>query len=232
MIQHVYERALRVEGLKAVYVATDNPQIYDKVLEFGGKAIMTQAGHPSGSDRLAEAARIVGVTNEDIVLNIQGDQPVLNPEHPRLIQKALLRCPDCVMSTLAIPLVNREDFLNPNHVKVVVDKEGRALYFSRSPIPHGPGGEVPARAYRHIGLYAFRADFLYKFVKFPRGDLEKSESLEQLRALENGYRIKVVIGDGLSPEVDTPEDIKVAEEALIKEEAAKAASESLKEEDR
>jgi 3-deoxy-manno-octulosonate cytidylyltransferase (CMP-KDO synthetase) len=219
MIQHVYERALKVEGLKSVYVATDSPQIYDKVLEFGGKVIMTHKDHPSGSDRLAEAARVIGVSEEDIVLNIQGDQPVLNPEHPRLLHKALIRSPDCVMSTLAIPFRNKEDFLNPNHVKVVTSGEGRALYFSRSPIPHAPDGEIPPQAFRHIGLYAFRADFLYKFVKLKRLPLEISESLEQLRALEHGQRIKVVLSEGLSPEVDVPEDIKIAEEAILKEEA-------------
>ncbi|MDR2460175.1 MAG: 3-deoxy-manno-octulosonate cytidylyltransferase [Deltaproteobacteria bacterium] len=210
MISHVYKRASLIKDIDGVYVATDSPEIYDKVLEFGGKVIMTKKSHPSGSDRLAEAAHILGIEGDDIVLNIQGDQPALNPEHPRLLYRALLRSATSVTATLAIPM-EMEDVFNPNHVKVVLDQSSNAIYFSRSPIPHGGKDKDYLK---HIGIYAFRASFLYKYVSLPRGPLELAESLEQLRILENGYQIKVVVSDGLSPEVDTPQDIALAEAAI------------------
>jgi 3-deoxy-manno-octulosonate cytidylyltransferase (CMP-KDO synthetase) len=218
MIRRVYERALAVEGLEGVWVATDCPEIYRLVLDFGGKAVMTKRDHPSGTDRIAEAARTLGVTDRDIVLNIQGDQPVLNPAHPRLLYRALLKDEDCVASTLAIPSDDPESAANPNHVKVVFGLGRRAVYFSRSVIPFPRQG--PLSWYRHIGIYAYRAWFLYLFPALPRLPLEEAESLEQLRILENGYRMKVVLAEGLSPEVDVPEDIALAEQALAEESLA------------
>ncbi|MDR2349569.1 MAG: 3-deoxy-manno-octulosonate cytidylyltransferase [Deltaproteobacteria bacterium] len=224
MIQRVYERAGLIDGVKGVWVATDAPEIYDKVVEFGGKVIMTKNTHLSGSDRLAEASRVLGINNDDIVLNIQGDQPVLDPSHAKQLCRALVRCPDCAAATLAIPFENDGEAENPNHVKVVFDNDGRAVYFSRHPIPYEVDRAREIQRYRHVGVYAFRAGFLYRFVTLPRGPLESSESLEQLRILENGHRIKVVITQGLSPEVDVPEDIPKAERALAEEESKKKTS--------
>ncbi|MDR1081599.1 MAG: 3-deoxy-manno-octulosonate cytidylyltransferase [Deltaproteobacteria bacterium] len=217
MIRRVWERASMTEGLRGVWVATDSEEIYRLVGSFGGAAVMTKADHPSGTDRIAEAARTLGVTDSDIVLNIQGDQPVLDPEHPRLLYRALMKDDLCVASTIAIPSEDPGGAGDPNHVKVVFSGAMRALYFSRSTVPFPRGDPVPW--HRHIGLYAYKGWFLYRFPSLPRLPLEKTESLEQLRILENGYQIKVVLARGASPEVDVPEDIAEAESALAAEEA-------------
>jgi 3-deoxy-manno-octulosonate cytidylyltransferase (CMP-KDO synthetase) len=217
MIRRVCERASLAVGLKGVWVATDSEEIRDCVLGFGGQAVMTAPAHPSGTDRVAEAARMLGVPDSDIVLNIQGDQPVLDPEHPRRLYEALEEDPECVASTVAIPSADPEGARSPNHVKAVFGADMRALYFSRSLMPFPREG--PLAWHRHIGIYAYRAGFLYAFPSLPRLPLERAESLEQLRILENGYRIKIVIAQGASPEVDVPEDIEAAERALAEEAA-------------
>jgi 3-deoxy-manno-octulosonate cytidylyltransferase (CMP-KDO synthetase) len=217
MIQRVWERACLTEGIRGAWVATDSEEIYRLVGSFGGKAVMTKGDHPSGTDRIAEAARTLGVTNSDIVLNIQGDQPVLDPAHPRLLYRALLKDDLCVASTVAIPSADPEGARDPNHVKVVFSGAMRALYFTRSHVPFPREGD--GTWHRHVGLYAYRGWFLYRFPSLPRLPLEKSESLEQLRILENGYQIKVVLAEGASPEVDVPEDVALAEMALAEEEA-------------
>lgn len=216
MIEHVYNRALAIPNIDEVHVATDSQAIFSVVKGFGGKAVMTAKEHPSGSDRLAEAANILGLADEDIVINIQGDQPAFNPENPALAASPLKDDPTLEMSTLALPLTSHEEIHSSNHVKVVFGKDNLALYFSRAPIPWPRDGEE--LYYKHIGIYAYRAGFLRRFVRLPEGSLERIEKLEQLRALENGYRIKVLIVTGLSPEVDIPADIRAVEETLKLEE--------------
>ena len=188
-------------------MATDDKRIFDTVVNFGGKAIMT-SHQPSGTDRVAEAANILGLDEEDIVINLQGDQPLFPEEYFSLLVKPLLLYEDISMATLAVPIQTKQDLENPNKVKVVMDKRGRALYFSRSPIPYfrAPGKEPPY--YKHIGVYAYRKGFLDIFVRLAPGVLEEAEKLEQLRALENGYLIAVTLVPRDYPEVDTPEDLE------------------------
>ena len=212
MIEHVYRRAQAIPGIDDVVVATDSAEIQRTVLNFGGRVVMTAENHISGSDRLAEAADILSLAAEDIIINIQGDQPAFDPEQAALVARPLRVDPDLEMSTLALPLTSSEDINNPNHVKVVFNRDHEALYFSRAPIPWPRDGEEDY--FKHIGIYAYRAGFLRHFVGLPEGRLERIERLEQLRALENGARIKVVVTSGLSPEVDVPADVRAAEEAL------------------
>ena len=216
MIEHVYRRSLAVPGVDQALVATDSPEIERAVIEFGGRVVMTGTHHLSGSDRLAEAADRLGLADEDIVINIQGDQPAFDPEQPALLAQQLRDDPDLEMATLALPLTDPEEIRNPNHVKVAFSASHYALYFSRAPIPWPRDGEE--EYYKHIGIYAYRVGFLRRFVTLPEGRLERIERLEQLRALENGARIKVVLVSGLSPEVDVPADVRAAEEALRLEE--------------
>lgn len=212
MIEHVYRRALAIPGVDEVLVATDNLEIQTAVEIFGGRAIMTGTHHLSGSDRLAEAVDILGLEDMDIVLNIQGDQPAFDPELPALLALPLREDPGLEMATLALPLTSPTEINSPNHVKVVFNDQQMAIYFSRAPIPWPRDGEE--EYYKHIGIYAYRVGFLRRFVTLPEGRLERIERLEQLRALENGARIKVILASGLSPEVDVPDDVKAAEEAL------------------
>jgi len=207
MIQRVYERASLAASLSSLIVATDDERILKKVIEFGGEAILTSSLHQSGTDRIAEVVRKKDYKNSDIIVNIQGDQPVIEP---RIIDKAVSMFEKSAalnMVTLAVPIKEGADSINPNIVKVVMDDEGFALYFSRSPIPYFRGQVNRPIYYKHIGLYAYRKEFLLKFAALPKGKLEMAESLEQLRALENGFRIKVALIDFDSVEVDTPEDL-------------------------
>ncbi len=212
MIEHVYRRALTIAGVDDVLVVTDSPEIERAVREFGGRVLMTSSSHRSGSDRLAEASDLLSLDGEDIVINVQGDQPAFDPDKPALLAQALKDDPHLAMATLAVPLTSQEEIHNPNHVKVAFNAQCLALYFSRAPIPWPRDGEEAF--YKHIGIYAYRVDFLRRFVKLPEGRLERIERLEQLRALENGASIKVVVVSGLSPEVDVPSDVRLAEDAL------------------
>ncbi|MDF2953266.1 MAG: CMP-2-keto-3-deoxyoctulosonic acid synthetase [Thermodesulfobacterium sp.] len=207
IIQHVYEKALASE-ISEIYVATDDKRIFDEVTSFGGKAILTGKEHTCGTERVAEASNILGLDDEDLIINLQGDQPFFPSEYFSLLVKPLLFSSDIHMSTLATPIKSLKDLENPNKVKVVLDKEGRALYFSRSPIPYFmPPGKEPFYL-KHIGVYAYTKGFLDKFINLPQGELEKSERLEQLRALEHGYKIAVTVVPKDVPEVDTPEDLE------------------------
>jgi 3-deoxy-manno-octulosonate cytidylyltransferase (CMP-KDO synthetase) len=208
MIQHVYERALRSPSLDRLTVATDDDRVYQKVLDFGGEAVKTSPHHPSGTDRAAEAARALGAQKQDLIVNIQGDQPLFEPGMIDEIVDPFRNDPDLLMGALVYPIRTREELLNPSVVKVVVDKQGFALYFSRSAMPYVIESSVTPRYFKHIGPYAYRTGFLIQFTKIERGELEKAESLEQLRALENGYRIKIVVSQYDSQEVDTPEDLE------------------------
>ncbi len=215
MIQHVYERAKQSKILEGVVVATDDERIKACVEGFGGQAVMTSSDHSCGTERLAEAASLLRLSDNDIVVNIQGDQPLIEPAVIEELVRPLLLKTDIPMATVAVPIVKEEELYDPNRVKVVLNREGLAIYFSRAPIPfyRAPG---PRPLYlRHIGIYAYRRSFLDLFIRLEPGELEKAEKLEQLRALEHGYPIAVSITRYECPEVDTPEDLKKLERAPI-----------------
>ncbi len=208
MIEHVYRRAAAARGVTDVLVATDDERIGAAVGRFGGRWVMTSPAHASGTDRIAEVARGLSC---DIVVNVQGDEPALSPAAIEEAIAPLAADRSLVMGTLGSRLDPSADPQNPNVVKVVVDRSGFALYFSRAPIPYyrnADGGADGASVYRHVGLYVYRRDFLLTLAGLPRTPLERTESLEQLRALEHGYRIKVVETAYQSVSVDTPEDLE------------------------
>lgn len=219
MIQHAYECAHQCREVEEVYAATDDERIAACVREFGGLAIMTSPDHPSGTDRIAEAAQKAGLTDDDIVVNIQGDQPLFPPRILEDLIRPLKEDPAIPMSTLKWRMVRQEDIHNPNHVKVVTTESGFALYFSRHPIPFCRDSDTLPIHFKHLGVYAYRAAFLKTFTRLPMGVLERAEKLEQLRALEYGYPIKVVPSEQDSIEVDMPQDIQVVEALLQKKDA-------------
>lgn len=210
MIQHVVERASRVSILSDVFVATDDRRIAEVVEQFGGKVVMTRDNHISGSDRLAEAAGIIGLSDDDIVVNIQGDQPYFPGEVIEQVATPLRDDLSLNMSTLIYKIVRKEEINDPNHVKTVFDNDKFALYFSRSAIPfqRNPEEGGAPTYYKHLGFYAYRKGFLLKYVTLPEGEWERFEKLEQLRALEFGYKIKVVLTQHDSVEVDTEEELR------------------------
>ena len=215
MIQHVVERAQKVALLSQVVVATDDTRIADCVDGFGGDYVMTRDDHVSGTDRLAEAAQLLDVSAHDIVVNIQGDQPLFHSEIINQVTQPLLDDPDLPMSTLIYKIIRAEEIEDPNHVKTVFDRDHNALYFSRSAIPHqrNPEDGTPTY-YKHLGVYGYRKNFLLTFVGLPVGEWEHFEKLEQLRALEYGYRIRVVLTSHDSVEVDTEEELRRVEEII------------------
>lgn len=214
MIQHVYLCAKACQRISEVFVATDDERIMDCVHSFGGKAILTGKGHPSGTDRIAEAARKLGLRKDDLVVNVQGDQPLFEPSVISSLIKPLAEDPRIPMSTLKHLITDERDVDDTNSVKVVTDKEGYALFFSRSPIPFFRDSKCSRTHHKHLGFYGYRMEFLSLFAGLPVGRLESAEKLEQLRALENGYRIMVVETPFDSVEVDTRADIKRVEEML------------------
>jgi len=214
MIQRVYEAACRADNVTRVVVATDDERIRAAVEGFDGQVVMTSAENRSGSDRAGETAERMGLDSEDIVVNVQGDQPLLDPRCLDQVTAPFNEHPNLEMSTLARVITQPEQITNPKHVKVVMDGQGFALYFSRSPIPFGRDAGTQFNTCKHLGIYAYTRRFLEAFRKLPLGRLEDIEKLEQLRALENGHRIKVVITDYDSPEVDLPGDIAVIEDLL------------------
>jgi 3-deoxy-manno-octulosonate cytidylyltransferase (CMP-KDO synthetase) len=209
MIEHVYRRAAAAPSVDAVVVATDDPRIAGAVERFGGIARMTRASHLSGTDRLAELAEDLSC---DIVVNVQGDEPLIDPEMIEEALAPLTADPSLHMSTVRRRIIDVEDYTNPHVVKVVVDRDGNALYFSRAPIPftRGSDDERFRTAYKHIGLYVYRRPFLLAFARLQPTPLETAESLEQLRALEHGFRIRTVETQHDSIGVDTPEDLERA----------------------
>lgn len=222
MIQRVYEQASKV--LPDVYVATDDERIENAVKSFGGRVVMTATTHQSGTDRCAEAIQNVEVATGkqySAVINIQGDEPFISPVQIELLASAFLN-PSTEIATLVKIADNSQDLFNPNKPKVVVSAQGNALYFSRSPIPYLRGIEEEQwhkkhTFYNHIGLYGYRSDVLAKITKLDRGTLEKCESLEQLRWLENGYQIAVMETELESLSIDTPEDLQALKDrGLIK----------------
>jgi 3-deoxy-manno-octulosonate cytidylyltransferase (CMP-KDO synthetase) len=218
MIEWVHERARAAATVERVVVATDDERIARVVRGFGGEAVMTSPDHPTGTDRIAEAARAIAA---DVVVNVQGDEPMVDPAAIDAAARALLDDPSLPMATLSLPLRTVEEMMAPSVVKVVSDVCGNALYFSRSPIPHVRRGaatdlraaaeEAAARglARKHLGLYAYRRDALLRLAALPPSPLEEAEGLEQLRALHHGMRIRVVPVDGEGGvAVDTPEDLE------------------------
>jgi 3-deoxy-manno-octulosonate cytidylyltransferase (CMP-KDO synthetase) len=209
MIQRVYEQAKKCDHLTEVIVATDNDRIYNHVVAFGGVAVMTSADHQSGTDRCAEVA--LAHPQYHVIINIQGDEPYIDPEQITKLA-ACFNTRDVQIATLVKKVKTEQELNNPNTPKVIVNKLSEAAYFSRSPIPH-IRGEEPANwlefysFFKHIGIYGYRADVLQEITKLPISALEKAESLEQLRWIENGYRIKVAETELETYAVDTPEDL-------------------------
>ena len=216
MVVRVAQRAL-LSGAEQVVIATDSREVIDRCADFAITAVLTSADHPSGSDRLAEACHLLGLHDDALVVNVQGDEPLIDPALIDAVAQLLSIRPECAMSTAAHAIEELADFLNPNIVKVVLDAQQTALYFSRSPIPAGrdfPGqawwqaGSNLPRPLRHVGIYGYRVGFLKQFPTLPLAPMEQLESLEQLRALWHGHRIAVHVTHsppGLG--VDTPEDL-------------------------
>lgn len=204
MIQHVYERACQAQLPNEVVVATDNELVEKAVLDFGGKAVMTSPDHPSGTDRLAEVALMY--PDVDVIVNVQGDEPMIPPEVIDRLAEAFNGDADLNMATMKV-VMDEEDYANPAAVKVVTDQQGYALYFSRSLMPYPRNKPEGFKVFKHVGIYAYRRNFLLKYAALAPTPLEKAESLEQLRALENGYKIKVLESDFQGIGVDTPEDL-------------------------
>ena len=203
MLQHVWERASQARYLTSVTIATDDERIRAAAEKFHARVVMTRDDHPSGTDRVAEVA---SASNADVVVNIQGDEPLIDPVAIDTAVLGLLEDDEVFMGTLKKRIERPEEIANPNVVKVVTDLAGNAIYFSRAAIPHvRTDGEMPV-CFKHIGLYVYRRDFLLGYSDLPVGPLEQAERLEQLRALENGFKIRVVETEYESLGVDTPED--------------------------
>ena len=208
MICRVFERAKLAKNISEVIVATDDERIFQAVEKNSGRAMMTRADHKTGTDRLAEVAE--KFSDADVVINVQGDEPLIEPA---LIEELAKQFEDenLQMATVATELTDAEEMRNPNNVKVVIDKNNNALYFSRSLIPY-PRNVGKAKVFKHIGIYAYRRNFLLNYAKMQPTELEQAESLEQLRALENGYKIRVIKSDCKFVGVDTEEDLKLVNE--------------------
>jgi 3-deoxy-manno-octulosonate cytidylyltransferase (CMP-KDO synthetase) len=203
MVQRVYEQVKKVSLVDKVIVATDDQRIFNKVKSFKGNVIMTSKDHKTGTDRLAEVAAKI---ETDIIVNVQGDEPLINPSVIKSAIEPLLSDESLKMSTLKHLIKDEEEINNPNVVKVVTDKNNNAIYFSRSKIPYSRNSQK-FNYYKHIGLYVYRSDFLLKFAEMEPTSLEVQESLEQLRVIENGYKIKVIETEYDSIGVDTEEDL-------------------------
>lgn len=213
MIQHVYERA-QASGASAVYIATDHPEVEQACLAFGAEVVMTREDHQSGTERLAEVVTKLGLSDDTLVVNVQGDEPLLAPENVSQVAR-LLDGNDAPMATLSTPIIDAEEALNPNAVKVVSNTSNNALYFSRAPIPYHRDALLAQQCaldfshmQRHIGIYAYRAGFISKYIELTPSPMEKLESLEQLRVLYHGYTIKIAEAEVVpAAGVDTPEDL-------------------------
>ncbi|MFK5923116.1 MAG: 3-deoxy-manno-octulosonate cytidylyltransferase [Verrucomicrobiota bacterium] len=216
LVQHVWDRCQLCKNLDSVVVATDDQRIADAVEAFGGQVALTASDHPSGTDRIAEVAKQQADCTH--VINIQGDEPLISPDLIDELAQTLIDQDDCEMVTAANPIRFEDpEFNDPNVVKVVLDHHGRALYFSRSPLPF-PRSPIPdLQVLRHKGIYGFSREFLLRFVKWPPSALERCEQLEQLRALENGAKINVIITSDDSPGIDTPEQADILNRQFLTE---------------
>lgn len=215
MIQRVYEQAVKSETVSEAYVATDDKRIFEAVEAFGGRAVMTSDRCRSGTDRVAETAQLLNLKPEEIVINIQGDQPIFNPDSLDDMIAPFKTRPDLLMSTLAFKIEDKREITDPKDVKVTFDSSGFALYFSRAQIPFPRDNDQDVDYYKHLGFYAYKKKFLDELVQLPTGRCENIEKLEQLRVLEFGHRIMVVITQHDSPEIDLPEDIARIEKKLL-----------------
>jgi 3-deoxy-manno-octulosonate cytidylyltransferase (CMP-KDO synthetase) len=211
VIQHVYEAAKESSSLDDLIVATDDERIKAAVEEFGGKAALTSVDHQTGTDRLTE---VVNPLDVKIVVNIQGDEPFIHHSIIGELVAALRADDDIPMATAIKKIDDMDELTNPNIVKTVIDREGFALYFSRSPIPFARN-TAPKCYYKHLGIYAYTKDFLFTYTNLPKTELEKAESLEQLRALEHGYKIKTVETNLDTIGIDTPADLEKAKQRLV-----------------
>jgi 3-deoxy-manno-octulosonate cytidylyltransferase (CMP-KDO synthetase) len=219
LIQHTYENAGRCPLLDELVVATDDQRIYDHVKGFGGNVVMTPETCPTGSDRLAYVVQNdPRFQQAEVIVNVQGDEPCVDPQVLTMLVEALQCDPSAVMSTVAVKL-EEEEAQSPSHVKCVMDLRGNVLYFSRALIPGGKAGEYREGIsyYKHVGVYAYRPEFLLEYAKLPMTPLQVAEDLEQLKVLEHGYKIKGVVVNSVSVGVDTPEDIKRAEKELCRQ---------------
>ncbi len=210
IIQHVWERAGRARLVDRVIIATDDERIAHAARDFGAEVAMTRPDHPSGTDRVAEVAHTL---TSEVIVNVQGDEPLMDPAHIDAAARPLLIDPAIPMGTLCCPIDDIADLADPNVVKVVVDRQGFALYFSRLPIPFVRDEHADAIRYRHLGLYVYRRGFLLSLAGLAPTPLEQAERLEQLRVLEHGHRLRVAIVDHASPGVDTPADLERLREA-------------------
>ena len=215
MIQWVYERTKRVEEIQDVFVATDDDKIRECVESFGGKSLMTLSTHESGTDRIAECVDLLKLSEADIVLNIQGDEPLIKEDMILDLISTMKQNVD--MGTLKEHIISNDDIENTNIVKVVTDINGNAMYFSRYPIPYNRGNIEEVNYYRHVGVYAYKAKFLREYIKLPKSQYETIECLEQLRALENGYIINVKETTCSSIGVDVPEQIQQVEKLILQD---------------
>jgi 3-deoxy-manno-octulosonate cytidylyltransferase (CMP-KDO synthetase) len=216
MIQRVYERAKRAKTAGRVIVATDDERILNKVQEFGGEARMTRTDHRTGTERIAEVAAHV---DGQVFVNVQGDEPLLDPAAVDAAVTALLEEPAAAIATVAVPIRTPADIMDPNVVKTVLDFEDNALYFSRAPIPwvRDSAHKTHARHLKHLGLYVFQRDALLEYPTLPQGELERLEQLEQLRWMENGWKIRVAEVPHDAVSVDAPEDVQRVESLLAKD---------------
>lgn len=210
MLQHVYERVAQVSLLDDILIACDCENVMRVAQQFGAKTVMTSDKHPSGSDRIAEVVQNI---EADIVINVQGDEPLIDPSVIDALISVLKQESECVMATVIKRIDNEDDLNNSNVVKVVIDNNDYALYFSRSLVPFNRDNE-DVTYYRHLGIYAYRKNFLLKYVTLPQSNLERIEKLEQLRVLENGYKIKTIKTNMETIGVDTIEDLKKVLERL------------------
>lgn len=223
MIAHVCERALEAE-VEQVVVATDDQGIFDTVSRLGLQAVMTDAGHQSGTERIAEVARVLGWHDDTVIVNLQGDEPLIPPEYINQVAQALAGQTQAGIATLAAGITEYAEIFNPNAVKVVLDKHGYALYFSRAPIPwdraafpeRHAGGAAGLPYLRHIGMYAYRAAFLQRYCQWQPSPLESVEALEQLRILWHGEKIRVeIVAQAPEAGVDTEEDLRRVTQRLL-----------------
>jgi 3-deoxy-manno-octulosonate cytidylyltransferase (CMP-KDO synthetase) len=214
MIQHVWESAKKAKALDDVIIATDDEAVLNAAKRFGAKTVLTSVDHKSGTDRVVE---IVNPLDVRVVVNIQGDEPLIHPSMINELAMALLNDNNLVMATLAKRIKDEKEVHDPNIVKVVLDKEGFALYFSRAPIPYNReplGGFLTQCHYKHIGIYAYTKDFLFSFTNMSQSKLEQIEKLEQLRVLENGYKIKVIETKYETKSVDTQADVDIVKSLM------------------
>jgi 3-deoxy-manno-octulosonate cytidylyltransferase (CMP-KDO synthetase) len=213
MIQRVYERARKAKQVSRVVIGTDDDRIIQAAKGFGGEAILTRNDHRTGTDRVAEVAAHIPA---EVYINVQGDEPLVDPDTIDAVAAAMLEDREIAIATPIAAIIHKNDIMDPNVVKAVLDFDGNALYFSRAPIPwvRDTGGQVVARHWKHIGIYGFRRSALLEFPTLPPGELEHIEQLEQLRWLENGFRIRAVETDYDAVSVDVPEDVTRVEKII------------------